>query len=59
MKMINREIEKKQRRIGKELKILSEKLKLQGLKNYHIHARCEINKKYGKGWRENLEMKKI
>ena len=56
--MNNKEIEKKQRGISKELKTLSKNLELQGLKDYHGKARCEINKKYGKGWREELEMQK-
>ncbi|MGK0446567.1 MAG: hypothetical protein ACJA2M_000336 [Polaribacter sp.] len=56
--MNNKEIEKKQKDISKELKTLSKNLKLQGVKDYHGKARCEINKKYGKGWREKLEMQK-
>ena len=50
--MTNEEITKEQKRISKELRELSEKL------GNHGKARCEINKRYGKGWRENLEIKK-
>ena len=57
-KMSNKEIEKKQRIISKKLKTLSKKLELEGVKNYHIEARCAINKEYGKGWREEFEMQK-
>ena len=56
--MSNKEIEKKQRIISKKLKTLSKKLELEGVKNYHIEARSTINKEYGKGWREDLEMQK-
>jgi hypothetical protein len=56
--MDNKEITKKQRSISKELKNLSKELELQGVKDYHGKARCEINKKYGKGWREALEIQK-
>jgi len=56
--MNNKEIIKKQKSISKELKDLSKELELKGVKGYHDKARCEINKKYGKGWREALEMQK-
>ena len=57
--MDNKEITKEQKRISKELKFLSKHLKEQGVSNFHNTARQEINKKYGKGWRERLEMMKV
>lgn len=56
--MTNQQIINKQRNISKELKLLSKNFKQQGFKNYHNKARCEINKKYGKFWREDLETQK-
>ena len=53
--MSNQEIIKKQRSISKELKTLSYELEKKGVINFHNLARCEINKKYGKGWKEDLE----
>lgn len=47
------------KRISTELYSLSKKLELEGVKNHHNKARCEINKKYGKGWREDLDLKSI
>lgn len=41
-------------RISKELKELSTKLEGEGVRNFHNIARSEINKKYGKFWRERL-----
>ena len=45
--------------ILKEIKVLSNQYKLEGHTDYHNKAREEINKKYGKFWRERLNMKKI
>lgn len=45
--------------ISKELKDLSKKKESKGIKNHHEEARAEINKKYGKWWRERLQEKKI
>lgn len=56
--MNNKEINNKLKKISKELKELSIKFEEQGLKNFHNLARYEINKKYGKGWREDLELMK-
>ncbi len=50
---------KEAKRISTELYNLSKKLEENGDTNPHINARCEINKKYGKGWREDLELKSI
>lgn len=50
---------KEAKRISTELYNLSKQFELDGNKNPHIDARCEINKKYGKGWRENLDLKSI
>ena len=47
------------KQISKEVKETSDKLKQQGHPNYHIEARHIINLKYGKWWRERLELKKI
>ena len=52
------EFTKEQKRISKELRSLSIKLKSERHKNHHNEARRQINKKYGKGWRETLEFKK-
>lgn len=40
--------------ILKEIKVLSNHYKLEGHTDYHNKAREEINKKYGKGWREQF-----
>lgn len=47
------------KRISAELSNLSKQYKLEGRTNYHNYARCDINKKYGKGWREELDFKSI
>ena len=52
-------IDKYIRSISTELKNLSKKLESEGNKTHHQDARCEINKKYGKFWRERLTEKKI
>ena len=52
----NKELLAEMKRISKEIKTLSLKLKEEGFKNHHDMARCEANKKYGKGWREELQM---
>jgi hypothetical protein len=44
--------------ISKELVTISNNLKEKGDKNYHNNAREQINKKYGKFWRDNLISKK-
>jgi hypothetical protein len=49
--------QKESQRISNELKQLSLLYKSQNLNDYHNKARCEINKKYGKGWREALDIK--
>jgi len=49
--------QKESKRISKELKNLSKQFQLEGISDYHNKARCEINKKYGKGWREALDIK--
>jgi len=51
--------EKEAKRISTELYNLSKKFELEGSKDFHNKARCEINKKYGKGWREDLDLKSI
>tara|TARA_R110002124_G_scaffold283633_1_gene459847 strand:- start:177 stop:377 length:201 start_codon:yes stop_codon:yes gene_type:complete len=56
--MSNIEIIREQKRISKELKNLSKKYEKDGVKNFHNLSRYEINKKYGKGWREDLELRK-
>lgn len=52
-------IDKYTKQISTELYNLLKELEAKGDRNYHINARCEINKKYGKFWRERLNMKKI
>ena len=47
------------KRISDELSNLSKQYKLEGRANYHNDARSDINKKYGKGWREELDLKSI
>lgn len=49
----------KSKRISKELSDLSKQYKLEDKPNYHNQARYEINQKYGKGWREELDIKSI
>lgn len=51
--------QKEAKRISSELSNLSNQFKLEGRLNYHNAARSEINKKYGKGWREALDIKSI
>ena len=58
MKQDNKELEKQQKKISSELRELSKSFAKEGVKGFHDKARCEINKKYGKGWRENLEFQK-
>lgn len=43
--------------ISKEVYLLSTIYEAQGLPDFHNKARAEINKKYGKGWRETLKIK--
>ena len=52
-------IDKYCKKISKELVVLSKEFEKNGEKDYHNKARCEINKKYGKFWRESLTSKKI
>jgi hypothetical protein len=52
-------IDKYTKQISTELYNLSKELEANGDTNAHVNARCEINKKYGKFWRERLDMKKI
>jgi hypothetical protein len=51
--------QKEAKRISTELYNLSKQFELQGIKDYHNKARCEINKKYGKCWRSELDLKSI
>jgi len=43
-----------QKRINRELKALQAEYELQGVKDAENKARCEINKIYGKGWRDEI-----
>ena len=43
--------------ISNSIKEYSEKLKAEGVKDYHNKARAKANKTYGKFWRETLAMK--
>jgi hypothetical protein len=52
-------IDKYTKRISTELYHLSKEFEANGDTNAHVNARCEINKKYGKFWRERLNVKKI
>ena len=52
-------IDKYTKQISTELYNLSKELEAKGDTNAHVNARCEINKKYGKFWRERLNIKKI
>lgn len=52
-------IDKYTKQISKELYHLSKEFEANGDTNAHVNARCEINKKYGKFWRERLNTKKI
>lgn len=52
-------INKYTKQISKELVKLSKEFQSKGEPDYHNKARCEINKKYGKFWRERLNIKKI
>lgn len=54
-----RVINKYIKQIGKEVYELSKKFEANGDTNALINARCEINKRYGKFWRERLNRKKI
>ena len=47
------------KRISTELKSLSKLYESREIKDFHNKARCEINKLYGKGWREDLDIKSI
>lgn len=49
-----KEARAKSKAISKELRLISDKLKSEAHPNYHNEARSIINKKYGKGWREEL-----
>lgn len=51
--------QKEAKRISTELYNLSKKFESDCIKDFHNKARCEINKKYGKGWREDLDLKSI
>ena len=52
-------IDKYTKQISTELYHLSKEFEAAGDTNAHVNARCEINKKYGKFWRERLDIKKI
>jgi len=52
-------IDKYTKQISTELYHLSKEFEANGDTNAHVNARCEINKKYGKFWRERLNLKKI
>ena len=52
-------IDKYTKQISTELYHLSKEFEANGDTNAHVNARCEINKKYGKFWRERLNVKKI
>ncbi len=52
-------INKYTKQISTELYYLSKEFETAGDTNAHVNARCEINKKYGKFWRERLDIKKI
>ena len=52
-------IDKYIKQISTELYHLSKDFEAKGDTNAHINARHEINKKYGKFWRERLNSKKI
>ena len=52
-------INKYTKQISTELYNLSKEFESNGDTNAHVNARCEINKKYGKFWRERLNFKKI
>ena len=52
-------INKWSKQISRELVKLSKEFQAKEEPDYHNKARCEINKKYGKFWRERLNMKKI
>ena len=54
-KIINKYI----KQISTKLYHLSKDFEAKGDTNSHINARHEINKKYGKFWRERLNSKKI
>lgn len=51
--------ELKSKSISRELRELSTKLENEGIKDFHNQARCTINKKYGKGWRSELDLLSI
>ena len=51
--------QKESKRISTELYNLSKQFEKEGKKDYHNMARCEINKKYGKFWRSELDLKSI
>ena len=52
-------INKYTKQISTELYNLSKEFEANGDTNAHVNARCEINKRYGKFWRERLNLKKI
>ena len=49
----------KEKQISKSLYRLSRLLQYKDINDAHGVARCLINKKYGKGWREALHMNMI
>ena len=51
--------QKEAKRISTELYNLSKEFEINGIKDYHNKARAEINKKYGKCWRSELDLKSI
>ena len=51
--------QKEAKKISTELYNISKQFESQGVKDFHNRARAEINKKYGRGWRENLDLKSI
>lgn len=51
--------QKEAKRISTELYTISKQFEQQGVKDFHNRARSEINKKYGRGWRADLDLKSI
>ena len=51
--------QKEAKRISTEIYNLSKEFEIKGLKDFHNKARAEINKKYGKFWRSELDLKSI
>lgn len=43
--------------ISREVYLLSKEYEAQAMPDFHNKARAEVNKKYGKGWKETLQLK--